>query len=130
MKSFAKWLLVAVLPISIAVAETSVEDFVKLPSFGVVAMSPDGKHLAATTDVKGDAAMIVMNIENPKKPDVILRKRAAKGQSIASIGWVSDERRLFTTTERNGTLARPIGGGVVYAVDYNGKNEFRLGSGR
>ncbi|MEM6820137.1 MAG: alpha/beta fold hydrolase [Pseudomonadota bacterium] len=130
MKSFAKWLLVAMLPTSIAVAETSVEDFVKLPSFGVIAMSPDGKHLAATTDVKGDAAMIVMNIENPKKPDVILRKKAAKGQSIASIGWVSDERLLFTTNERNGTLARPIGGGVVYAVDYNGKNEFRLGSGR
>lgn len=125
-----KWLLVWSLSITQAMAIPSVEDLVKLAEFGTVALSTDGAHLAATTTVKGDAAMVVMNIEDARKPKVVLRKRAKSGQSIGSIRWVSETRILYTTFERFGTLARPIGNGVVYAIDLNGKNEFGVAAGR
>ncbi|MEM9173555.1 MAG: alpha/beta fold hydrolase [Pseudomonadota bacterium] len=102
------------------------EEWVKLPDFGNLAMSTDGLHIAATTRIDGDAYMVVMNIEDPAKPQVIYRMKPPLRESIAGIEWISSDRLLYTTTRQLGTLAAPIGSGNVYAINKDGKRGSRL----
>lgn len=104
-----------------ALAQPSVEDMVSLSKFGDVALSPEGTHIAASTRVDGDAYMIVMNIEDPRKPQVTWQMKPINGESVSSIVWMSEERILFSTSDTLGTLAAPFGTGRIYAVNKDGK---------
>ncbi|MEO0575998.1 MAG: S9 family peptidase [Pseudomonadota bacterium] len=105
---------------SVAVA-TTVEEFVSLPKYGNVTLSPDGTHIAATTRVDGDAYMIIMNIEDSKRPRVVYQMKPINKESVDAIRWISNDRLLFWTIRTLGTLARPFGTGNVYAVNKDGK---------
>ncbi|MEL6949719.1 MAG: prolyl oligopeptidase family serine peptidase [Pseudomonadota bacterium] len=104
-----------------AIAKPSVEDLVSLSNFSAVALSPEATHIAAATRINGESQMIVMNIEDAKKPRVTYQMTPINGESVVGIRWMSEERILFSTEDRLGTLARPIGTGRIYAINRDGK---------
>ncbi|MEO1595426.1 MAG: prolyl oligopeptidase family serine peptidase [Pseudomonadota bacterium] len=104
-----------------AVAAPTVEELVSLSRYTAVALSPEATHIAAATRVDGDAYMIVMNVEDPRKPRVTWQMKPINGESVIGIRWMSEERILFSTEDTLGTLARPFGTGRIYAVNRDGK---------
>jgi dipeptidyl aminopeptidase/acylaminoacyl peptidase len=97
------------------------EHLVRLPDFGAVSLSPDGTYLAATTPVDGKDFLIILDITDPAKPETVYQMKPQDEESVVGVRWISDERLLFSTERKLGTLARPFGTGNVYAMDYDGK---------
>ncbi|MFK8053126.1 MAG: alpha/beta hydrolase family protein [Woeseiaceae bacterium] len=109
-----------------AQAQPTVEELVSLPKYTTVALSPTGQHIAAAMRVEENAYMVVMDITDPRRPEVVWQMKPSDNESVAGIRWISGERLLFTTQKAFGTLAQQSPTGKVFAVDYNGKKPFMM----
>lgn len=119
------WILAATMLCLAAIGRAAdepvpMEHLVRLPDFGSVSLSPDGRYLAATTPLDGKDYLVVLDINDPAKPETVYQMKPQDGESVVGVRWIGDERLLFSTERKLGTLARPFGTGNVYAMDYDG----------
>ncbi|MEE8118866.1 MAG: hypothetical protein V3T39_04825, partial [Gammaproteobacteria bacterium] len=106
-----------------ATAEIPLTDFTKHSLFSTVRISPDGRYFAATAPVKGKDNLVVIE-RATMKPTMNLGMRAF--EEVGEFTWVTNERLIFRTQRKFGSLDRPLPTGDLYAVDYNGHNQVQL----
>ena len=94
-----------------------IEQFTRFDEFGTIKISPDGEHLALTTGRYGRGALVFVNL---KAKGVVGGLRADDPYEIDEFYWVSNDRVVFTFSERRGPLTAPSRTGEIYAVDIDG----------
>lgn len=105
-------------------AEPSLEDFVSLQKYTTVALSPNGERIAAAMRVEESAYMVVMDIRDPRRPEVLWQMKPSNNESVGQIRWVSEDRLLFNTLKSAGTLAQESPTYKIFAANYDGKKSF------
>jgi len=106
----------------------SVEDFVQLPEFRSVALSPDGNKLAVAAPAGDQTGLAVFDISG-SSIEVLMAAGLRSGEHVDQILWANDERILFTTNREVGTLYQPVPTGRIYGVNPDGsRNEMLYGA--
>lgn len=128
MKISNLWLVAAlVFPVLANTAEIKdevLENYAKHAQYLDVKISPNGKHLAATSrNTDGVVQLTVLDIKNNK----ILSVTQGKGnESVASFNWVNDGRLIMTMAREVGSLDMPLPTGEIFAMDADGGNQLIL----
>lgn len=100
--------------------EIPVEKMFKKSEFGSIQLSPDGKLLAALAPYKGRFNISVLDLEKRS----ISRLTGITATDVDSFFWLSNDRIIFATGDRQGFEFRGDGG--LYAVDIDGSNSREL----
>ena len=98
------------------VAEIPVETLFKKAAFRRIALSPDGKFLAALAPLNGRQNLTVVDLE--KRAGTILTNFSTG--DVNTIFWASNNRLIYTTGDQQGLEFRGDGG--LFAIDRNGDN--------
>jgi dipeptidyl aminopeptidase/acylaminoacyl peptidase len=97
-----------------------VEAFFKDYVFDQMEISPNGDYLAATVPFEDRTSLVILRRSDMKLTGhVSLEKKA----HVESFYWVNPTRILFTTSKREGRIARPYGLGGVYGVNVDGSKQ-------
>lgn len=129
-----KWITSAALLLALltgpvlAVDTIPVEDFVAHPKYRNLQISPDGRHLAVIAPVEGINHLVFLNIENIDKPVQVSVLSAPRGEEVASVTWVNDERALLQTSAVRGALELPRLTGRIMATNFDGSKKTELWS--
>lgn len=110
-------LVVAGLATAPAMAQSSIEDFVKRPLYSAVRISPNGEYLALTSDRGDQDVLTVLRTSDlqPLKVNILPNK-----QSVGHFEWVSDDRLMFNAVRKLGGYAQPFMTGEWFAVNADG----------
>jgi dipeptidyl aminopeptidase/acylaminoacyl peptidase len=100
--------------------EIPVETLFKRGEFRSLALSPDGKKLAAIAPSKGRYNLAVLDIEKRQ----LSRVTAFEDSDVNSYFWVNNDRLVFTTGDQQGFEFR--GDGAVFAVNIDGSQAREL----
>ncbi len=98
----------------------SVETMFKPPAYLRLALSPNGKYMAALVRFNDRQNLTVLDIEKR----VAYALTAFKETDVDTIRWATDDRILYTTGDLQGKEFRGDGG--LFAIDRDGKNESML----
>lgn len=101
--------------------EISVEEFVKLPAYNSVQLSPDGQRLAVTIPVAGDTIIAILRITADQQIKPVARLELPKGEAVIGLFWANNERVVFQTARQFGALLAPRSMGRFFAVDADGR---------
>lgn len=98
------------------------ESFLKQPEFKSPALSPNGELLAVAAPSGDQTGMVVLKVS-----DLVERKITAdtaltnfklgSGEHVENILWANNDRILFTTVEKLGSLNQPRPTGRIYGVN-------------
>lgn len=114
--------LLFLLPIQILSAqELPVENFVGLPQFNNAKLSPDGKHLALTSQQVGTDLLAIFETENYS---IVSTTDTSMITGIQDFWWVSNEDIIYTTQRKYGWFDFPTGTGDLYVLNVSGSKEF------
>lgn len=126
-------LLLAVLPAAAqpappykTAADIPVSEFFRLPSYSQMAMSPDGKKLAALAPVNGRENLVVIDLAR-RTSSAVTRFDLV---DVSDFRWLTDQRLFFRTADRQletGTAQRYRG---YFAADIDGTNSRNLAPDR
>lgn len=103
-----------------AEGEIPVEDFVKLPEFTSISLSPDGKYLALAAPDGDQTGMAILDITDFSRMKLTATLKFSSHEHVSRIWWVGEERVAFTTVHQAGTLNRPYPTGRLYAMNVDG----------
>ena len=118
--SGAVLLLILLSGLAQAAEPIPVEDFVAHPKYRNLQISPDGQHLAVIAPVDGINHLVFLNISNVDRPEQVGVLQAPKGEEVATISWVNNERVIFQTSVIQGSLEIPRLTGRIMAANYDG----------
>lgn len=94
-------------------------DFAKHMQFRDARISPDGRHLAATSVVDGKVVLSIIDLE--KSTGLTLRPR--EDDEVYKFWWVSNKRIVYSVAQHFGYFEAPGMTGELFAVDVDGKNK-------
>lgn len=106
-------LVLCALP-SPAFAQTALEDFFKNPRIGTATLSPNGKYLATTANIKGMLQLAVVEMDTGAAKTIAGYEKL----DVVHIHWINDERIVFSVIDRDGEQTSSSGG--LYAIDRDG----------
>ncbi len=122
-------LLLAILSGAVSAAEEiPVEDFVAHPKYRNVQISPDGRHLAVIAPVDGINHLVFLDITDVDAPTQVSVLAAPRGEEVATVAWVNDERVIAQTSVIRGALELPRLTGRIQAINYDGTKKAELWS--
>lgn len=102
-------------------AETiPLEDFVKLPDYSSLSLSPDGERVAITAPAGDQTGLAILDISDLSDISVPASFRLESGEHVSEVFWATNERVLFTTELQQGSLNKPRPTGRIYGVDADG----------
>ena len=119
-------LATATSPTYATAADIPVSEFFRLPSYSQMAMSPDGKKLAALAPVNGRENLVVIDLEKRTSSPVT----SLDYVDVADFLWLTDQRLFFRTSDRqleSGVEQRYRG---YFAADIDGTNSRNLAPDR
>ena len=96
-------------------AEIPVEAFFRLPRYSQMAMSPDGKRLAALAPIRGRDALALIDVE--KRTSAVIAQ--FDKVDISDFVWLDDQRLFFRTADRQLETGTPQYLGF-FAIDVDG----------
>ena len=99
-------------PVSTAIP---IETFFKHAEFSQVALSPDGKTLAALAPNKNRQMLVTLDLATRKGA----RVASFSDQDVIQFWWINDQRLVFTLADRLEPFGNQRGGGL-YAVNKDG----------
>lgn len=105
----AAWMLL--LAGGLALAQTSVEGLFKNPRFGSAVLSPNGRHLATTTNISGRLQLAVVDLETGVASNVA----GYETLDVFGIRWINDERIVFNIVDRDGEQTSSASG--LFAIN-------------
>ncbi len=105
--------LINALP-SLAFAQTPLADFFKHPQIGTASLSPNGKYLATTTNIKGLLQLAVVDMETGKANAIAGYDKV----DIYQIRWINDERIVFNVIDKGDEQNSSYSG--LYAINRDG----------
>src|SRR5688572_8801736 len=96
-----------------------VADFFRREAVTEAVMSPSGRHVAAAIKggPNGRLGLVVLDVADVSRAKALVSFADA---DVRSIGWVNDERIVFSATDRQAPWADQIGSGL-FAIDREGK---------
>ena len=106
---------------TISAQELPLENFVGLPQFNNAKLSPDGKHLALTSQQVGTDLLAIFETENYS---IVSTTNTSMLTGIQDFWWVSNEDIIYTTQRQYGWLDFPTGTGDLYVLNVSGSKEF------
>ena len=111
-------LALAVLP-AVAAEQVPIADFFRREAVTEAVMSPSGRHVAASYKggPKGRLGLVVLDVADVTRAKALVSFADA---DVRSIGWVNDDRIVFTVTDHQAAGADQIGSGL-FAIDREGK---------
>jgi acetyl esterase/lipase len=98
-------------------AKPSIETLFKLPQYRSMAISPDGKHIAALAPSRGRMNVVIIDIADRKALPVTGFEKL----DVVSVSWINNNRLLFSVGRLGVRDDDSLGGGLN-AVDRDGKN--------
>ena len=119
MKRF--FLLLAVLLCSHTVwadNDKMIADFSQDPQFANMKISPDGKHLAVETYIKGTKVLAFIKRQTLEMVNAI---RLSSNGEISDYFWVNNERVVIQLAESAPWAKEPLYTGELYAINIDGK---------
>ncbi len=113
--------LFALLATNYAIAQVKtrvpIESFTRFMLHASVAVSPDGKRLAAVTPAGDRRGLLIYDLAT-RKGTVVARYN---DMDIRAVRWISNNRLLFSLIDTKAGLGEQIGSGM-FAIDADGKN--------
>lgn len=98
----------------VASAQTSIEDLFKNAKFTSATLSPNGKHLATTANIKGRIQLAVVDIEMGTATNVA----GYDTLDVTNIRWINDDRIAYSIIDRDGEQRSSSSG--LYAINRDG----------
>lgn len=111
----AVFALVAMTP---AQAQVSLDGYIKKNEFNDIKISPDGQYLAATVPLEDRTGLAVLRRSDSK---VMTSISLGKNSHVAGFFWVNKERLLLTVSEKFGMLEQPQPTGEIVALNFDDK---------
>ena len=109
-------------PVYKSAAEIPVSEFFRLPSYSQMAMSPDGKKLAALAPMNGRENLVVIDLETRKSTATTTFGTV----DVNGFTWVDNGRLIFRASNRQ--LETGVGRrGAMIAIDIDGQNSRNIG---
>lgn len=102
---------------SCAIRAATIEDFSRHMQYLNVKISPDGKHIAALVNIKGNKTLAFFETGTSKITYTINSDRKSQP---AEYYWVNNERVIIQVKQERGSLEKPLDFGELYAVNYDG----------
>jgi len=102
---------------ALASASTSIESFVKHPTFSSAKISPNGEYLAITVDRGDQDVLTVMRTEDLR---ILKINQLPDKKSVGQFHWVSPQRLMFNAVRKMGGYAQPFQTGEWFAVNADG----------
>ncbi|WP_191621138.1 alpha/beta hydrolase family protein [Marinihelvus fidelis] len=100
-------------------AQTTIEEFTRLPSSRDVKISPDGKHLSAVFRRDGEDLLGVL--DRATREPIASFKVSGKGRAVGEVTWVNNERIVYTVTESYHWNKQRFSNGELVGVNVDGK---------
>ncbi|KAA9134082.1 S9 family peptidase [Marinihelvus fidelis] len=110
--------LLLCLPVTL-MAQTTIEEFTRLPSSRDVKISPDGKHLSAVFRRDGEDLLGVL--DRATREPIASFKVSGKGRAVGEVTWVNNERIVYTVTESYHWNKQRFSNGELVGVNVDGK---------
>ncbi len=104
-------------PAKTAPSAIPTEDFFKKPEFSQLALSPNGKYLAALRPVDGHKKLVIIDMVNKSSAVVA----GSPDYDVVATAWINNERLRYTVGEEEAGRGEQTGGGL-FVVDRDGKN--------
>ncbi|MFN2300523.1 MAG: prolyl oligopeptidase family serine peptidase [Gammaproteobacteria bacterium] len=123
MHVYARWVVVAGVAAYAAAAGAApppIEDLMRFPQFREVQLSPSGEYLAATVPDGDQTGVVILDLRDPENVHISAGIRVNQFENAASLSWANDNRLIFTSERQEGTLARPLPTGRIYAINADG----------
>jgi dienelactone hydrolase len=109
---------------TLAAAEPpKVADFFGPPLLAEAVMSPSGRHIAALVK-GGPSGRIQLGVMDPLDSSKSRIVAAYTNADVEWVGWVNDERLVFTITDNQSPYAEQLGEGL-FAIDREGQQPIR-----
>lgn len=121
----AAFCALAVLSHPLFASEVSFEDLARHLQYIDVKISPDGRHIAATTVVKDKPLLAILDLDSKKGGMVTPRM----GNQVVDFWWANDHRVIYTEGTKVSGWDRPFSTGEIFAIDADGKQPKSLGYG-
>ncbi len=93
--------------------------FAKLPQYGSVKLSPDGKYFAVTLPLSDTTELAIIKRKDNSISHIFKFK---KNEHVAQFFWVSNKRVIFTRYFQKSWDARRSSEGQIYAGNIDGSN--------
>ncbi|HEY4368791.1 MAG TPA: S9 family peptidase [Steroidobacteraceae bacterium] len=106
-----------------ATVQLPVEVFTRYDELGYLQLSPNGDFVALSMGKAGQYSLVVIDLKARK---VIGGLRMPNRLSIEEFYWVSNQRLIFMTSERQGGKRYSSFTGEIFAVDRDGSKQRRL----
>ncbi len=98
-----------------------VEAFASSNSIGMLRLSPDGRHLAASVDFgDGNHALAVYRLEDMQQTSLL---RLPRYELPVQTRWVSPQRLVIAKGRKMGSREQPVPTGEIIASDLDGGNQ-------
>lgn len=102
------------------------ETFFKHSEYTGMVISPGGDYIAVTVPQGARTGVAILKISEFPEVEVTAQFSPGRNEHATNLFWATDERLLFTTNRRGGSLAIPIPTGEVFAVNADGSNRRRI----
>lgn len=113
-------------PLAQAAAPVPLADFARHTQYEDVAISPDGKHIAAISLIDGIRHLTLFNLDTMKGNSI----RPRDGDEIVGFTWVSPSRVIYTMGIKLSGKDRPVSSGELFGVNADGGSQTLLFSFR
>jgi dipeptidyl aminopeptidase/acylaminoacyl peptidase len=99
----------------------AIESFFRLPQYARMALSPDGKRIAALAPVGGRQGLVVIDVDHRNATPIA----AAQGFDVVDVHWINS-RRMYYRFATLGERDEDAQFGVWLAIDIDGTNRREL----
>lgn len=94
-----------------------VEPYLRRSQFNDIKLSPTGEYYAATVPFEGTTALVILRRSDGK---ILGNFGPGKPRHVHQFRWVSDDRVVFSLSEKFGALDQPYHTGELFGMDADG----------
>ena len=103
------------------VDSVKLQNYAKHAQFINMKISPDGKHLAATTRTEtGAIRLTILNVSNH---EIVSITEGKESEAVADFGWADNERVIISLAQEYGAYDAPMATGDLLSINVNGKSK-------
>jgi dipeptidyl aminopeptidase/acylaminoacyl peptidase len=110
-------------PVAAANVQLPLEFFTRRDELGTIKISPDGATIAMSTTAKEHSLLLFIRLSDHK---MIGGVNAPDPYRMGRFDWVSNNRVIYSISERWVTVKEPIGTGEIFAINTDGSKSARL----
>ncbi|HEY2623595.1 MAG TPA: S9 family peptidase [Dyella sp.] len=114
----AAFCVLSVLSYPLFAADVSFEDLARHLQYTEVKISPDGRHIAATTVVKDKPLLALLDLDTKKGGMVTPRE----GNQVVDFWWANDNRVIYTEGTKVSGWDQPFSTGEIFAINADGSS--------